>query len=110
MSPTFVAGQRIVAIRARRSVRVGAVVAFTPPLRRSQAAGDPVLRLKRVAAVAGDPTPLWLRNQTTPNRVPPGHLVVTGDAAASQDSRHFGFVPETHVIATVVWPRGVDVV
>ena len=73
-----------------------------------QAAGDPLHRVKRMAAVAGDPVPDWLRHALGPaagDRVPPGHVVVAGDNARSQDSRHLGFIETSAIFAIVTSPR-----
>jgi len=47
-------------------------------------------RVKRVAAIAGEPVPDWAREALSADaetRVPPGKVVVSGDNPRSQDSR-----------------------
>jgi len=108
MSPTFHSGQRLLARRVRSGAgcRRGDAVVFllTAKQLEHRAPGDPPHRVKRVAAVAGDPVPDWLRlalGSAATDRIPPGHVAVAGDNARSQDSRHLGFV-ETRAIVAVV--------
>ena len=100
MSPTFADGERVLAER-RRAYRVGEVVVFRPRLAYRHP-GDPRWRIKRVAAVAGDPLPDWLAGPGFPPAVPPGHLVVSGDNPRSQDSRQLGFIATAAVAGRVV--------
>ncbi len=65
-------------------------------------------RVKRVAAVAGDPVPDWLRDALGAGpdaRIPPGHVAVAGDNALSQDSRHLGTIETRAIVAVVNAPR-----
>jgi signal peptidase I len=103
MTPTFVDGQRVLARRpGRRPIRRGDVVVFRTTVT-SAVPLDPQWRLKRVAAIAGDPVPTWL--DVTPNVVPTGRLVIVGDAPNSGDSRQLGLVPLSEVTGVVVrWP------
>jgi len=110
MVPTFRDGQRLLARRVRdgAACRRGDAVVFllTPTQLERAAPGDPAHRVKRVAAVAGDPIPDWLRQAPgagAGDHVPPGHVVIAGDNARSQDSRHLGFI-ETRAIIAVVPP------
>jgi signal peptidase I len=104
MSPTFTDGQRVVA-RRRRHYRVGDVIIFRPP-GRVVVRGDPAWRIKRVAAVAGDPIPAWLRDAVPADTVvPPCCVVVVGDNARSQDSRQLGYVDTAHIAGTTARPR-----
>ncbi|MFE3201703.1 S26 family signal peptidase [Embleya sp. NPDC059237] len=102
MAPTFVDGERLV-VRRAATVRRGDAIVFRNPVR----LGDTdELRwlVKRVIAVPGDPVPREVRpavRATTGAMVPPGSLVVRGDAPRSQDSRHFGYVPTTTVLGVV---------
>ncbi|AXX29432.1 Signal peptidase I [Actinosynnema pretiosum subsp. pretiosum] len=59
-------------------------------------------RIKRVAAVAGDPVPDWL-TPTMPgvHRAPAGFVVVAGDNPRSQDSRQLGLVRCRDVVGAV---------
>jgi signal peptidase I len=86
MSPTFHDGERVVATR-RRHYRVGDVIVFRPP----SAATDLAWRIKRIAAVAGDPVPAWLG--TDHPVVPADRVVVVGDNTGhSEDSRQLGYI------------------
>jgi len=65
----------------------------------------PHLMLKRVVAVPGDPVPpdvVAAVATLAGERVPPGRLVVIGDGAVSQDSRHWGYLSARAVVGTVV--------
>ncbi|MFL6141318.1 MAG: S26 family signal peptidase [Labedaea sp.] len=98
MSPTYVDGERVLALR-RRHYRNGDVIVFRPAGQLVMR-GDPAWRIKRVTAVAGDPVPEWLSGKET--TVPRGHVVVVGDNARSQDSRQLGYVGTAHVAGVVV--------
>ncbi|SHF93148.1 signal peptidase I [Streptoalloteichus hindustanus] len=96
MSPTLHDGQRLVARRLRRHPRRGDVIVFRVP--------DDELphRIKRVAAVAGDPLPDWLAPALPGlSHVPPGHVAVVGDNPRSQDSRQLGLVDCRDVLGRV---------
>lgn len=109
MSPTLHDGQRLVARRLSGEgyARSDIVVFLLPPefLREaSEDSEDPVHRVKRIAAVAGDPVPEWAREALGADehtRVPPGKVVVSGDNARSQDSRQLGYVDARSIIAVV---------
>jgi len=116
MSPTFHDGERVVATR-RRHYRVGDVIVFRPrsdaslsgvrvaePPARGEApdvaATDVVWRIKRIAAVAGDPVPAWL--ETDHPVVPAGRVVVVGDNTGhSADSRQLGYIDIAGVAGAV---------
>jgi signal peptidase I len=116
MSPTFQDGERVVATR-RRQYRVGDVIVFRPqsaaslsevrvaePPARGGApdvtATDVAWRIKRIAAVAGDPVPAWLA--TDHPVVPPGRVVVAGDNTGhSEDSRQLGYIDVAAVAGAV---------
>jgi len=106
MTPTFADGERVLAVRHRR-YRRGDVVVFRTPAGPSFP-GDPPWRIKRVAAVAGEPTPEAQRrhpgSRVPAAVVPAGHVVVTGDDQNSQDSRQLGYVP-VRAIAGRVHPH-----
>lgn len=94
MSPTFSDGQELLARRLLlRSPRRREVIVFRVP--------DVELphRIKRVAAIAGDPMPSWLPAAAT--HVPTGFVVVVGDNARSQDSRQLGLVDCRDILGTV---------
>ena len=97
MSPTLFDGQKLVARRLLlRSPRRREVIVFRVP--------DPELphRIKRVAAVAGDPVPAWLAPMLPgTSHVPPGFVAVVGDNARSQDSRQLGLVDCRDIVGAV---------
>ena len=109
MAPAIRDGEVLVARRVRGPLRLDDVVVFAPPLDAIEGEfedgdQDPALRVKRVAAVPGDPIPDWAavaREQAGDGRVPAGMLVVKGDAARSQDSRHYGLVALDDVLGVV---------
>ncbi|ADJ45718.1 signal peptidase I [Amycolatopsis mediterranei S699] len=95
MSPTFHDGERVVATR-RRHYRVGDVIVFRPRSRTT----DVAWRIKRIAAVAGDPVPAWL--ETDHPVVPAGRVVVVGDNTGhSEDSRQLGYIDLAAVAGAV---------
>jgi signal peptidase I len=95
MSPTFHDGERVVATR-RPHYRVGDVIVFRP----RSAATDVAWRIKRIAAVAGDPVPAWL--ETDHPVVPAGRVVVVGDNTGhSEDSRQLGYIDLAAVAGAV---------
>ncbi|MFD9739624.1 S26 family signal peptidase [Umezawaea sp. NPDC059074] len=99
MAPTFRDGQRVLARRTSGAPANGAVVVASP-------FPDSRLVVKRVAAVAGDVVPAEVvRAAGCPvgSLVPRGSLVLLGDnPRESIDSRVWGFVPVSSVLATVV--------
>lgn len=111
MTPTYADGERVLAVRRHR-YRAGDVVVFRAPAEQVSALG-PAWRIKRVAAVGGDPTPDRLR--TDPGSlvpapvVPARHVVVVGDRAGSQDSRQLGYVPLAAIAGRVLPARPVPV-
>ncbi|RKH46922.1 S26 family signal peptidase [Corallococcus sicarius] len=109
MSPTLHHGQRVVARRLHGSGHARSdiiVFLLTPEQREAMAQGDdPVHRVKRVAAVAGDAVPDWAREALGADehtRVPPGKVVVSADnAGRSQDSRQLGYIDASTIIGVV---------
>ncbi len=107
MAPTLHHGQQILARRAgaRAPVRRGDVVVFrlSPMQVHEQVSERLVHRVKRVAAVAGDPVPSWMGcpDGGQSDRVPPGCVVVAGDNARSQDSRHLGYIDGRAIMAVL---------
>jgi len=95
MTPTFDNGTRVLAVR-RRAYRPGDVIVF----RVGRASRDLAWRIKRVAAIPGDPVPAWMPDADT--RVPTDCVVVVGDNPHSQDSRHLGYVPMRRIAGHVV--------
>ncbi|RFU43514.1 hypothetical protein DZF91_00790 [Actinomadura logoneensis] len=106
MAPTYADGDRLLVHRTTR-VRTGDAVVFDNPVTPPGHIPDPPWMVKRVTALPGDPVPADVRpavSADTNTRVPPGHLVVRGDADRSQDSRHFGYVPAASIIGVVLRP------
>lgn len=111
MSPTLHHGQRLLARRVRRGragdagfSRSDIVVFVVPPEKVVAAEERLVHRVKRVAAIAGEPVPEWARPALAADehtRVPPGKVVVSGDNARSQDSRQLGYIDAGAIIAVV---------
>lgn len=115
MEPTFAAGDVLLARRRIGEVTAGDVVVVAV----GPAAGAPSMIVKRVAATAGDPVPRQAvpvptdasPTEASPTGVPPtdasptvvpaGKLVLLGDNPASTDSRHFGYVDASRVVAVV---------
>ncbi|WP_189959769.1 hypothetical protein [Streptomyces violascens] len=59
----------------------------------------------RISALPGDPVPPEVRAAVEApdgSLVPSGALVVRGDAARTQDSRHFGYAPRSALLGVVV--------
>jgi signal peptidase I len=100
MRPAFAAGDTLLGVRCRRLERGRSVVFRMPDTLADPLA--PPYRIKRVAAVAGDPTPPWVRGEAAGSPVPAGCLVVRGDAEGSEDSRHHGYVNQRDVLAVIV--------
>ncbi|GAA0405416.1 hypothetical protein GCM10009530_66990 [Microbispora corallina] len=101
MAPAYRDGDRLLAARLP-PVRGRAVVFLPPP---GWAIAPPQVRpylVKRVVAVGGDPVPEAARAAVGAGRVPPGRLVVFGDAESSADSRTWGLVPVSAVAGVVV--------
>jgi signal peptidase I len=104
MAPTFTDGDRLLVRRTTR-VRRGDAVVFRNPLPFGD--GDDALAwlVKRVSALPGDPVPPDVRDivgAPDGGLVPSGSLIVRGDAARTQDSRHFGYVPESSLLGVVL--------
>lgn len=113
MAPAIRDGEVLIARRVRGALRLDDVVVFVPPRRAVEADfddgdADPVFRVKRVAALPGDPIPDWAaaaRDAAHDGRIPSGRVVVKGDAVDSQDSRHYGLVALDDVVGVVVRAR-----
>lgn len=98
MAPAFFHGDRLVVRRLDRFA-VGDIVVFkTPP----SVEGGPPYLVKRVAAVAGDPTPAEVVDVVAEPTVPTGRFVVLGDNLHSLDSRRFGSIATDLMIGVVV--------
>jgi signal peptidase I len=97
MQPTLADGDRLLVRRASHGrYRVGQIVVFKTAGPRLE--GDPAWRIKRVAALPGDPAPAWMR--TPAATVPPGHLVVRGDNPRSETSEEIGYLPLESILGT----------
>ncbi|HEY0641048.1 MAG TPA: S26 family signal peptidase [Pseudonocardiaceae bacterium] len=100
MRPTFADRDLLLAHRLP-ILRRGSVVVFRPP-----GAGlpecSPPYRVKRLAALPGDPTPAWVHGRPDGAPVPDGAVVVRGDHHRSEDSRTYGYIRRSDVFAVVV--------
>lgn len=87
--------------RARDAVRHVSSLAVSPrPCRAPD--NERLLLVKRIVALEGDR--IWDPKHDCYVTMPPGHCWLTGDnAAASVDSRAFGPLPVSLIIARVVW-------
>lgn len=104
MTPAFADGDRLLVRRTTR-VRRGDAVVFRNPVPFGD--GDDALAwlIKRVSALPGDAVPPDVREivgAPDGGLVPPGSLIVRGDAARTQDSRHFGYVPQASLLGVVL--------
>ncbi|MFJ3229739.1 S26 family signal peptidase [Streptomyces sp. NPDC086787] len=108
MAPAFADGDRLL-VRRTRSVRRGDAVVFRNPFDYGDAEARLDWLVKRVSALPGDPVPPEVREVVDAPEgglVPAGSLVVRGDAARTQDSRHFGYVPEASLLGVVLTRPG----
>jgi signal peptidase I len=95
MLPTFRPGEAVLAVRrfVRPTIRRGDIVVCRLP---EGVPGPDSYLVKRVAALAGEPSPV------AGDVIPSGHVFVCGDGTRSYDSRAFGPIPLDHVVAHVV--------
>ena len=98
MSPTYRDGERVLAVR-QHGYQVGDVIVFRPPFRPTHH-DDLGWRIKRVAAVTGDPVPSWLSVEDM--TVPPNRVLVVGDNPNSEDSRQLGYIDTALVAGRVI--------
>ena len=100
MEPALQPGDRVL-IRRRGSLQRQQVVVFT---HRSDSEGnEPVLLIKRVAAVAGDSIPPSVAAHTTSTVVPAGSVILLGDNPQhSFDSRDMGPVRDDQIVGVAV--------
>jgi signal peptidase I len=95
MTPTYRDGDRVLVRRLTVGLlRTGDVVVA---LRRSP--GEYVI--KRLAAVPGDLSPVAVAGSDPASPVPPGRVVLLGDAVRSVDSRQDGFYRAEDVVGVV---------
>lgn len=94
MEPTLRSGQRVLAVRRPLTgpLRAGDVVV----VRRPSGAGALGHVVKRVTAVAGDRIP-----GSSDAVLDAGQVWIEGDGQSSYDSRHFGPVAQSEVVAVV---------
>lgn len=100
MQPTLFDGERVLVRRARSTrYEVGQVIVFEKA--RLDMPGNPAWRIKRVAAVAGDPVPYGMVGaESSGVTVPPGYLAVRGDNQRSETSEHIGYVQLDAILGT----------
>jgi len=104
MQPTLADGERVLAVR-QRHYPVGAIVVFRVRPEH-EAPGDPDFRVKRVAAIGGQPRPAAFAGSSLAATVPAGHVAIAGDnTGRSEDSRHLGYVPVSSIRGRVVGRR-----
>jgi signal peptidase I len=117
MEPTLSDGDRLLAVRTPRPLRLGDVVVLeapydsdvTVPWHRPPAGPGETNRrwiVKRVAALPGDAVPAAAAGQVPEGEtVRAGRLLVIGDnPAESYDSRQIGYVPAERIFGLVVRP------
>ncbi|WP_051367115.1 S26 family signal peptidase [Hamadaea tsunoensis] len=102
MRPTYQDGDRLL-VRTGPACRPGDVVVFANP---HGPEPGPAMLVKRVAATAGDAVPEATRTRIGAGPVPPGRIVVLGDAVLSLDSRNFGYVRADTVVGVVLRELG----
>lgn len=108
MEPALTSGDRVLVDRRRRgSAAVGDLVALRhagqAPAAPGMPAGAAGMFVKRVAAVGGEPIPPAVPLPPGGARtVPPGTVVLLGDAHYSLDSRAWGCVPAEWIVGVVV--------
>ena len=110
MAPTLREGETVLTRRVRgERVRSGDIVVIRVPGNGADGLPNQHTAVKRVAAIAGDPLPPFLRPLAcasgTPRgeHLPAGQLAVLGDnTMASVDSRTWGLVPTANVLAKVI--------
>lgn len=103
MAPTLQDGCHILARRTSGRVPAKAeIVVFR--VRHSEDVAveiNPAWRVKRVAAVAGDLTPLWLRGVVPSERIPEGYFAVQGDGPKSEDSKQLGCIHVADLVGSI---------
>ena len=108
MAPTLVHGDRVMIRRTSPGrLRAGQVIVIRKglPYGRPVRPDDPMLMIKRVAAVPGDPVPkatFPALRDVADHRVPAGRLVLTADNPAGTDSRHLGYFYEQNLLGVTV--------
>ena len=110
MEPALRPGERVlVRRRGPDSFRVGAIVVFREPddddrpRTASPGIASPRWAIKRIAALPGGAVPDSVRSAVGGiDVVPPGMLVVLGDAVRSGDSRQWGFIPAGQALGLVI--------
>jgi len=117
MEPTLSDGDRLLAVRTPRPLRLGDMVVLEAPYdsdvavpwhRPPAGPGETDRRwiVKRVTALAGDAVPAEAAGQVPEGEtVPTGQLLVVGDnLAESYDSRQIGYIPAERIFGLVVRP------
>lgn len=115
MRPTFRPGEWVLVRRIEPGdLRRGDVVVverpeqpgLRPPMTDARRVRGRSWMIKRVHALSGEPVPANVATAlgiSSASQVPGGHIVLIGDnAAASHDSRAFGFFPTDRLLGVVV--------
>lgn len=115
MAPTLHNGERLLVRRTGRQprtrIQLNDIVVFRvsgadyPGLWGNP---GPDLRIKRVAATAGDPVPEWLpaiHHRDLERFVPKDVVLVRGDAPGSEGSEQLGYINLSRVEGIVVRPK-----
>jgi signal peptidase I len=114
MAPAFRHGDVLLARAPTRALRRGDVVVFKVQTAEyfdgaarttARHPGLPPYRVKRIAACSGEQAPGWLPEHLKAShggRVPPGHVVVSGDAPRSESSTSLGYIAEEDIEKVVV--------
>jgi signal peptidase I len=96
MEPRLHDGDRLL-VRRTHHARPGDLLVFAHP----DPDVTPRWMVKRVVATAGDAVPVDLRPRVLDPMVPAGLLLVRGENANSQDSRHLGYIASAAALGIV---------
>ncbi|GAA3082685.1 S26 family signal peptidase [Streptosporangium carneum] len=116
MTPTLLPGDRLLVRRCGiTELKVGDIVVLEPPRPATPygvvVTASPLTRtrwkVKRVAALPGDPIPARARAATGDRQtVPENSLIVFGDGVESHDSRQVGLYPGDRILGVAVRSAG----
>ncbi|NUR28023.1 MAG: hypothetical protein HOV83_19635 [Catenulispora sp.] len=116
MTPELQPGDRLLVRRCGiAELKIGDIVVLEPPRPLTPSGVVITVRprpatpwkVKRVAALPGDPVPPQARAASGGRRiVPDGTLIVFGDSDASRDSRHIGLYPGDRILGVATRSSG----